>query len=125
MSERLRLIVEAMRVQPDDEILEIGCGHGVAATFICQQLRGGRLLAIDRSKKMIDAAVRRNREYIEAGKAEFRVADVMKFDPGPQRFHKILAVRVGMLHGDEDKARRHLEKWLKRKGKILLVYDEP
>ena len=57
MSERLRLIVEAMRVQPDDEILEIGCGHGVAATFICEKLRGGRLLAIDRSKKMIDAVL--------------------------------------------------------------------
>jgi cyclopropane fatty-acyl-phospholipid synthase-like methyltransferase len=125
VSERLREIVEAMRVQPDDEILEIGCGHGVAATFICQKLRGGRLLAIDRSKKMIDAAVRRNKKYLEAGKADFRLADVMKFDPGSQRFDKILAVRVGLLHRDEDKARRHLEKWLKPKGKILLVYDEP
>ena len=112
-------------MQPDDEVLEIGCGHGVASTFICQKLRGGRLLAIDRSKKMIDAAVRRNKEYIEAGNVEFRVADVMKLDPSPQRFDKILAVRVGMLHRDEGKARRHLEKWLKRKGKILLVYDEP
>jgi cyclopropane fatty-acyl-phospholipid synthase-like methyltransferase len=125
VSERLRSILEAMRVQPDDEVLEIGCGHGVAATLICQKLRGGRLLAIDRSKKMIDAAVRRNKEYLEAGKAEFRLADVMKFDPGPQRFDKILAVRVGLLHRDEDKARRHLEKWLKPKGKIFLVYDEP
>jgi cyclopropane fatty-acyl-phospholipid synthase-like methyltransferase len=125
MSERLRAIVEALEVRPNDDILEIGCGHGVAATFICQKLKGGRLLAIDKSKKMIDAAVRRNKEYIEAGKAEFHLADAMKFDPGRQRFDKILAVRVGLLHRDEDQARRHLEKWLKSRGKILLVYDEP
>lgn len=100
MGERLRLIVEAMDLQSDDQVLEIGCGHGVAATLICEKLRGGHLLAIDRSKKMIDAAVRRNKEFIEAGKAEFRVADVMKFDPGPQRFDKILAIRVGVLYRD-------------------------
>jgi cyclopropane fatty-acyl-phospholipid synthase-like methyltransferase len=114
-----------MGVQPDDEILEIGCGHGVAATLICQKLEGGRLVAIDKSKKMIDAAVRRNAKYIEAGTAQFHLADVMTFAPGRQRFDKILAVRVGLLHGEEGSARRRVETWLKRGGRMFLIYDEP
>lgn len=98
MSERLRSIVESMATRPGDDVLEIGCGHGVAAAMICEKLATGRLVAIDRSRKMIDASVRRNGKYIEAGIAEFRVADVLDYDPGPRRFDRILAVRVGLFH---------------------------
>lgn len=56
MSERLLAIVEGMHIRPDDQVLEIGCGHGVAASFICERLRRGHLVAIDKSKKMIAAA---------------------------------------------------------------------
>lgn len=125
MSKRLRSIVESMNIRPGDDVLEIGCGQGVAATIICEQLTTGHYVAIDRSKKMIDAAVRRNQRHIESGKAEFHIAEVLGFHPGPQRFDKILAVRVGLLHRDTGAARRHIEAWLKRHGKMFLIYDEP
>lgn len=125
MSERLKSIVEEMRVQPDDVVLEIGCGHGVAATYVCERLRGGRLVAIDRSKKMIAAAVRRNTEYIASGKAEFHVADFLNFDPGVRKFDKILAVRVGLLHREPARARSVVERWLAPRGKLFVVFDEP
>jgi ubiquinone/menaquinone biosynthesis C-methylase UbiE len=124
MSERLRSIVERMRIRPDDDVLEIGCGHGVAATMVCGKLGSGHLVAIDRSRKMIEASIRRNKEYVDVGKAEFHVADVLSFDPGIRRFDKIFAVRVALLHRDAA-ARNVIEKWLKPHGKIFLVYDEP
>jgi hypothetical protein len=48
MSDRLRAIVEQMEVRPDDRVLEFGCGHGVAATFVCERLESGHLTAADR-----------------------------------------------------------------------------
>jgi ubiquinone/menaquinone biosynthesis C-methylase UbiE len=123
MSHRLRAIVDRLQIQPDDRVLEIGCGHGVAATLVCERLDGGRLTAIDRSPKMIEAASRRNAAFIEAGKAEFLVADLEELDLGDRRFDKVFAVRVGLFHREPDRAHGLVERFLAPGGKLLAVYD--
>ena len=125
MSERLRAIVDQLAVRPDERVLEIGCGHGVAATLVCERLEGGHLLAIDRSSKMIEAARRRNAAHIESGKAEFLVASLEKVDLGDRRFDKIFAVRVGRFGRDPDGARRLAERWLAPGGEVFAFMDSP
>ena len=123
MSERLRAIVDGLGIQPDDRVLEIGCGHGVAATMVCERLDGGRLTAVDRSPKMIEAASRRNAAWVEAGTAEFLVADLEALDLGDRRFDKVFAVRVGLFHREPDRAHAIVERWLAPGGTVLALYD--
>jgi SAM-dependent methyltransferase len=125
MSERLRSIVDRLDLRPDDRVLEIGCGHGVAATLICERLVDGRYTAIDRSPKMIEAAARRNAAYVEAGIAEFLVAALEDADLGDRRFDKVLAVRVGLFDRDPDRANDLASRWLAPGGTILPVFDPP
>lgn len=125
MSERLRSIVEQVGVRPDDRVLEIGCGHGVAATLVCERLEGGHLTAIDRSAKMVRAAARRNATYVESGKAEFLVAYLEDLDLGERRFDKIFAVRVGLFHRDPKYARGLVECWLAPGGTLHVFFDQP
>jgi ubiquinone/menaquinone biosynthesis C-methylase UbiE len=125
MSERLRTVVEQLGIRPDDRVLEIGCGHGVAATLVCERLEGGHLTAVDRSSKMIEAARRRNAPYIEAGKAEFLVATLEDLDLGDRRFDKIFAIRVGLFHRDPDRARGLVERWLAPSGAVFAFFDSP
>jgi ubiquinone/menaquinone biosynthesis C-methylase UbiE len=125
VSERLRSIVDQLDIRPDDRVLEIGCGHGVAATFVCQRLEGGHLTAVDRSPKMIEAATRRNAEYVAAGQAEFLVATLEDLDLGDRRFDKIFAVRVGLFHRDPDRAHALVEPWVAAGGSVSAFFDPP
>ena len=117
--------MDALDIRPGDRVLEVGCGHGVAATFVCERLVSGRLTAVDRSPKMIEAATRRNAEWVEAGKAEFLVRDLEDLDLGDRRFDKIFAVRVGMFHRDPDRARGLAARWLAPGGAVFAFFDEP
>jgi ubiquinone/menaquinone biosynthesis C-methylase UbiE len=125
MSDRIASFVEAMNVQPNDRILEIGCGHGLAASLICEKLATGRYLAIDRSPKMIAAAAKRNTAFVSAGLAAFSVAALESCDLGKDRFDKILAMRVRLFHDKPAEARRLAERWLAPGGKLFVEYDEP
>jgi ubiquinone/menaquinone biosynthesis C-methylase UbiE len=125
VSDRLRSIVESLDIRPDDRVLEIGCGHGVAAALVCERLDEGSLTAIDRSAKMIEAATRRNAEHVAAGKAEFLVASLEQLNLGNRRFDKVFAVRVGLFHRDPDLANSVVEPWLASGGQVRAFYDEP
>ena len=125
MSERLRQIVERMNIGPNDRVLEIGCGHGVAATMVCELLEDGRLTAVDRSRKKIDAASRRNAAHVQAGRAELICADFETLDLGSRRFDKIFAVRVGLFWREPERARALAERWLAPGGELFVEYDEP
>jgi ubiquinone/menaquinone biosynthesis C-methylase UbiE len=117
MSDRLRRVVDRLDLRPGDRVLEIGCGHGVAATYVLE--RGARLTAIDRSPKMIEAAAKRNAAYVEAGMAEFLVAHLEDIDLGDRRFDVIFAVRVRRFHAEPQVA----ERWLAPGGRIFSEYD--
>jgi ubiquinone/menaquinone biosynthesis C-methylase UbiE len=123
MSARLRAVVDRLDLQPEHRVLEIGCGHGVAATLVCERLTTGQLTAIDRSAKMIDAAARRNARYVAAGRAEFLVATLEDADLGDRRFDRIFAVRVGLFHREPARARALAERWLAPGGRLLSEYD--
>jgi ubiquinone/menaquinone biosynthesis C-methylase UbiE len=123
VTERLRAIVDQLDLQPDDRVLEIGCGHGVAATIVCERLDGGHLTAVDRSPKMIEAASKRNAAYVEAGKAQFLVMRLEDLDLGDRRFDLIFAARVGLFHREPERARALVEPYLAPGGRVRSVYD--
>ena len=96
ISERFVWAVETLAVDPDDRLLEIGCGHGVAVSLICEKLAGGTITAIDRSEKMIEVARKRNREHVSSGKATFKAIPLDRADFGDERFDKIFAINVAL-----------------------------
>ena len=126
VSERLRTIVDALEIGPGDRVLEIGCGHGVAATLACDRLDGGGMLtAIDRSPKMIAAAAKRNAAHVASGRAEFLVARLEELDLGERRFDLVFAVRVGLFDREPQRAHALVAPWLAPGGRVRSFFDPP
>jgi SAM-dependent methyltransferase len=122
-TERLRLVVEQLDPQPSDHVLEVGGGHGVAATLVLERLGSGTYTGIDRSAAMVAASERRNRVAVDQGRARFVCGSLLDLEPGVPRCDRLFAARVtAMTRRDELAASaRHLVGG----GLLLLAFDSP
>lgn len=125
--QRLRWAVETLGVQPGDQILEIGCGGGVAVPLVCERLTTGRLLAIDRSPTQIDRAAGQNADLLVAGKVLFRTTgyEAAAFYQTKTRFDKIFAINVNTFWTTPAISELTLTKSLLAPGGALHLYYEP
>jgi ubiquinone/menaquinone biosynthesis C-methylase UbiE len=126
MPARIQEFVESMGIKPSDRVLEVGCGHGLAATLVCQKLgEGGMYVAVDRSRRMVRAAETRNQGYVRSGTAKFVTSAFESLNLGEERFDKVFAMRVRLFFAEPEKAQRLAKRWLAPGGRIFVQYDEP
>jgi cyclopropane fatty-acyl-phospholipid synthase-like methyltransferase len=126
VAQRLVWAVETLAVEPEDRLLEIGCGQGVAASLVCEKLDGGTITAIDRSEKMIEAARKHNADHVAADKASFRTTSLDRADFGDARFDKIFAINAGIFWRRQPV--RELEiigEHLAPDGRLFLFHEPP
>src|SRR5215813_908175 len=84
--------VEMLRIQPDDQVLEIGFGHGRTIRTIAERARAGFVAGIDLSDVMVRQAAKYNLDLIVAGRVEVRKGSVADLPYECGRFTKALAV---------------------------------
>ncbi len=125
-AERLVWAVDVLGVEPTDRLLEIGCGHGVAVSLVCEKLNGGTITAIDRSQKMIETARKRNADHVASGVASLQTASLDQADLGNTRFDKIFTINVGVfLRGRPTRELTILRNHLAPKGRLYLFHEPP
>jgi len=115
--------VDTLALDPADRVLEVGCGHGVAVSLVCERLTSGRITAIDRSKKMIEMAARRNREHVAGGRAVLKTAALEKADFGDERFDKVFAFNVAPFWLQPREALGIVRRHLGPDGAVYLFWD--
>src|SRR4051794_21293203 len=122
-SERFVWAVDTLAPDPADHVLEVGCGHGVAVSLVCERLTSGRITAIDRSSKMIDMAARRNREHIASGRAVLKTAALEQADFGDERFDKVFAFNVAPFWLAPKEALGLVGRHLAPDGAVYIFWD--
>jgi ubiquinone/menaquinone biosynthesis C-methylase UbiE len=123
--ERLLWAVDTLALQPDERLLEIGCGSGVAVSLICDRLTTGKIIAIDQSSKMIAAAVHRNQDCVALGRAVFLTAALSEMTFTEEQFHKIFAVNVNVFWQKPARELRVIKEMLLPQGRLYLFYEPP
>jgi SAM-dependent methyltransferase len=123
---RISWAIDLLDVQPDDRILEIGCGPGVGVGLVCERLGEGQITGIDRSATAIARAKARNAEHVAAGRALLQRVELAGFWSEPGRFDKAFAVNVNVFWtGRADAEGTVLRSVLQPGGVVRLVYGGP
>jgi cyclopropane fatty-acyl-phospholipid synthase-like methyltransferase len=123
-AERLVWAVDTLAVQHGDRLLEIGCGHGVAVSLVCEKLDGGHIIAIDRSHTMIEMATKRNAAHVAEGVASFQAVALHQADLRDARFDKIFAIHVPVFaRGEPARELEIVRDHLAPGGHLYLVYQ--
>jgi len=122
--DRFQWAAEIMDVNPDDRILEIGCGAGVAATILAASLTTGTITAIDQSESMIKKAPTRNAALAATGKAIFIPVSLTNMSTTKQ-YTKIFAFNVSLFWKDASKELEIVKKLLAPKGKLYIFHQPP
>jgi ubiquinone/menaquinone biosynthesis C-methylase UbiE len=113
--------VELLDIRPDDRVLEVGFGPGLAVARAAELASAGKVVGIDHSELMLRQASRRNAGVIRAGRVELLVGsagDLPRFD-GP--FDKVFAVNVFMFWEDPVAVLTGLRQVMKPGGVIAVT----
>jgi ubiquinone/menaquinone biosynthesis C-methylase UbiE len=122
-SERFVWAVDTLALEPGDHVLEVGCGHGVAVSLVCERLTSGRITAIDRSLKMIAMAATRNREHVASGRAVLKTAALAHAELGDERFEKVFAFNVAPFWLQPKQALAIVRQHLAPGGAVYIFWD--
>lgn len=121
---RIRKALSLLSPQPQDTILEIGCGTGQAVRGLVETGACARLVALDRSATMIEQA-RRNLADIPHQWVEFIQSDLAKMRTAQEPFDKIFAINVNLFWLDGKRETEIVRSLLAPRGKIWLFYQPP
>jgi ubiquinone/menaquinone biosynthesis C-methylase UbiE len=116
------LAVEALEVQPDDQVLEIGFGPGAALAEIARLAPRGFAAGIDPSEAMISQASRKLRNGIAAELVELKLGTASSIPYEDGRFDRVLTVNTIYFWDQTDSALREIRRVMQRGGRFVLVF---
>jgi SAM-dependent methyltransferase len=125
ITDRFSWALQLINPGAKDIILEIGCGTGILASMIAEQLKTGKVVAIDRSAPMIAKAKSKNLSIIESGKMELIQHHFSPADFRVKSFDKIVAFNVNLFMGKGNVSMNDIGRLLKTNGKLYLFFQAP
>lgn len=110
-------------IQPDDRVLEIGFGPGIAIERAAELAKRGKVIGVDHSELMLRQASHRNATAIAAGRVDLRFGTAEKLPEFSERFDKVIAINAYMFWKDPEAVLRGLRNQMKSGGVIALTFQ--
>lgn len=115
--------VSLLDVRPDDRVLELGFGPGLAIQEMARLATQGYVCGIDHSELMLRQATRLNAEAIGRGVVDLRPGSVEHLPAFDEPFDKILAVNATMFWREPVARLEELRRLLRSGGLIALAHQ--
>ena len=120
-SQNLR-VIEALGIDQEDHVLDIGCGPGRSLTELAARAPRGRIVGVDPSELMIEIAAQRNRSLIDASHVEVVLSGVESLPFPDDVFDKAQCVHVLYFWKEIETSLREIARVLKPGGRLGLLF---
>ena len=115
-------VIELLSVRPDDEVLEIGFGPGVAIQLLLQRLSTGTVAGVDQSQEMVMQAAARNADALRNRRVDLHYGSSERLPFADQTFDKALAINSMQAWPDARTGLREIWRVLKHGGSVALGF---
>jgi ubiquinone/menaquinone biosynthesis C-methylase UbiE len=116
-------VVSLLQIEPDDRVLEIGFGPGIAVQALARLATEGVVCGLDHSEEMLRQATRRNAAAIQAGRVDLRLGSVEHLPSFGEPFAKILAVNTMGFWNQPLRRLEELRRLLRPGGRIAIAHQ--
>jgi trans-aconitate 2-methyltransferase len=110
-------VVGRLELRGDERVLDAGCGSGKVTSILLDRLPAGRVIALDGSPSMIEAARNNLRRF--GDRVEFVVADLQEPLPIAGRVDAVLSTATFHWIPDQDALFRNLAAVLPSGGRLI------
>ena len=115
-------IIEMLDVRPDDRVLEVGFGPGVAIQLLLHRVPDGSVAGIDYSQEMVRQAAARNAAALRNRKVDLRYGSVERLPFAEGTFDKALAINSMQAWPDARAGLLEIQRVLKHGGNVALGF---
>jgi ubiquinone/menaquinone biosynthesis C-methylase UbiE len=115
-----RWLVDLLDVQPEDRVLEVGFGPGVAIELIAARATRGLVAGVDPSDVMVRQATKRSWQAVEAGRVQLQQGTVSALPFPDSSFTKALALHSIYFWPSLEQGLRELYRVLSPGGRLAV-----
>ena len=116
------MALELLELQPDDQVLEVGFGHGRTLARAAQIVQNGLVAGVDPSEAMLKVAGRHNRNFITRGRIELKLGDSKRIPYEDRRFNKVYSVHTLYFWPDPIKDLQEIRRVMREGGRFVLGF---
>ena len=116
---KIERMLDLLPLEESSRVLDLGCGRAELALRIIERF-GARVMAIDNSSLMLDAARERAEWTGALGRLHLDNVDIAEFQADPETFHLTVMLGAGGIPGGMSGICRHLKSWTKSGGYVMI-----
>lgn len=116
-----RWMVDCLQVGPQDRVLDVGCGPGLAVAAAAALVSDGTVVGVDASPTMVRLARRRNRTAVRQGRVEILRADAARLPYPDGHFSRAGSLNSLQFWPSPDDGLRELHRVLEPGGRVAVV----
>ncbi len=116
-----RTTIDALVIEPNDQILEIGMGNGFFVPEILNIDSSIRYVGCDFSEEMVEASIKHNQQFVGEGRAQFFHCEAVKMPVSDRAIDKAFTVNTLYFWDNPEAVFAELKRVLKPGGLLAIA----